>query len=186
MILPNFRPAYLTPIKIKSGSTPVTANWSDITFDKSEEKHTVTEQRITGLSSPITLSLQWSRAAETFLFYRISPTPLPEGLTIYNIKSLNAPVGEGLTFDPYNEDESFPLFRDPCAMSHGFTSAGAYPADSCDEIIINNNDYVAFIYFAYSTPFSPYPFNTTVTIGNLSDPITPNATVDTFTCTAQA
>jgi len=183
MILPNFRPPYLTPIKIKSGSIPVTANWSDIVFDKSEEKHTVTEQRITGLSSPITLSLQWSRAAETFLFYRISPTPLPEGLTLYNILSTDPNAPAGLTFDPYDNDGSVDTFRDPCEFSHGFTAAGAYPADSCDEIVVNNNDYVAFIYFAYSTIFSPYPINTSVTIGNLSNG---NATIDTFTCTAQS
>jgi hypothetical protein len=183
MILPNFRPPYLTPIKSISGSAPLAVNWSDITFDKSEERHSVSERQITGLSSPITLSIQWTRAADTYLFYRVSPTPLPEGLTLYNIKSIDPSAPAGLTFDPYNESESLPLFREPCDISHGFTAAGAYPADSCDEIVVNNNDYVAFLYFAVSSIFAPYPINTTVTIGNLSNG---NATLDTFTCTAQS
>ena len=178
MILPNFRPPYLTPIKIKgSGNNPDSLNWTNIVFDKSEERHTVAEQKITGISSPITLSIEWIQAGGLYLFYRISQTPLPEGITLYNISSIDPNAPGGLTFDPYNNDGIQDNFRLECDMTHGFTSAGAYPSGSCDEIIVNNNDYVAFAcYQNAAPPFVPYA-TFTVTIKNQSNG---GALLDTF------
>ena len=184
MILPSFRPSYLTPIKIKGsgGTTPNTLNWSDIIFDKSEEKHTVTEQQITGISSPITLSINWTRTPTIFVFYRIAPTPLPEGANLYNILSTDPNAPAGLTFDPYNNDGSQNNFRLPCDETHGFTAAGAYPTDTCDEIVVNNNDYVAFVCFQDAAPpFIPYS-TWAVTINNQTNGGT---LVDTFNCSGQ-
>jgi len=179
MIIPGFCPAYITPIKIKgSGNSPNAVNWSDIVFDKSEEKHTVAEQRITGISSPITLGIEWFQAANLYLFYRVAPTPLAEGSVLYNILA-----GPGFTFDPYNNDGVQDNFRAECDFTHGFTSAGAYPSGSCDEIVVNPDDYVAFVCYQFaSPPFVPYS-SFSVTIKNLSNNDDP---LDTFTCTNQA
>jgi len=182
MILPNCRPAYLTPIKIQGSNNP-SVNWGDIIYDASEQKHTVAEQRITGIASPITLSITWVRGTQVFLFYRVSPTPLPEGLTLYNIRSTDPNAPSGLTFDPFNNDGLDDTYRFPCDVTHGFTAAGAFPSDSCDEIVVNNNDYLAFVYFAYSTFVVQYPISSTVSIGNLSNG---GVELDTFICTAQS
>lgn len=185
MIVPNFRPPILTPIKIQGSSTniPDAVNWSDILFDKSEERHKVSEQRITGIAQPITLSIEWFRAANLYLFYRISQTPLPEGITMYNILSTDPNAPDGLTFDPYNNDGFQDNYRAECEFTHGFTSAGAYPSDTCDEIVVNNNDYVAFAcYQTASPPFVPYS-TFTVTIKNQSNG---GALLDTFDCINQA
>lgn len=181
MILPNCRPAYLTPIKIQ-GSTNLSVNWGDIIYDASEQKHTVSEQRITGIASPITISFNWIRGQNNYLFYRVSPTPLLEGLTLYNIKSTDPNAPAGLTFDPFNDDiDGNPQYRLPCDMTHGFTAAGAYSSDDCDTVVVNNNDYVAFVYFAYESLFASYPISSTVSIGNVSNG---DVVLDGFTGTA--
>ena len=181
MILPNCRPAYLTPIKIQ-GSTSLSVNWGDIIYNATEQKHTVSEQRITGIASPITISFTWVRGTNNYLFYRVSPTPLPEGLTLYNIKAVGLGVPAGLTFDPFNEDiDGNPQYRDPCDMTHGFTAAGAFSSDDCDTVVVNNNDYVAFVYFAWSSPFGGYPISNEFTIGNQSNA---GVVLDGFTGTA--
>lgn len=66
-------------------------------------------------------------------------------------------------------------------MTHGFTAAGAYSSDDCDTVVVNNNDYVAFVYFAYESLFASYPISSTVSIGNVSNG---DVVLDGFTGTA--
>jgi hypothetical protein len=161
MILPNFRPPYLTPIAIKgSSTTPAGVNWGNINFTASSGTHSITEQRITGIGSPIVLSMNGVWGAGSKLYYRVGPTPTTVANPVTNI-DFSGPFDYTVGFG---------------SSSLGYTAALPYN-DSTGSFTVNNNDYVSFMCWG-SDPPGPVGYPTwTVTIKNESDN---QAILDTF------
>jgi hypothetical protein len=163
MILPNFRPAYLTPIKIQGSNNPAAVNWTNIRFTASSGTHQITEQQITGISSPIVLSLNGAWGASSKIYYRVSPTatPLPNPL-------LNIDVFGGSTAFDYSVAFG--------SSSQGFTACLPFNSTG-STFTVSNNDFVAIICWG-SDPPGPAGFPTwTVTVNNESSGA---STLDTF------
>ena len=78
MILPNFRPPYLTPIKIQASSdvTPDAVNWVNITHNFANDETTITEKQITGINQTITLQVSVANIAVPNIgfYYRVGNT----------------------------------------------------------------------------------------------------------------
>lgn len=158
MILPNFRPPYLTPIKIKGTSdiTPNALNWADIRFTASSGEHEVTEQQVTGISTPITLSINGVWGTDTKVYYRVASTPASSN------PLLNTSVGG--PFDP--------------SIGDGTSSAGYTYNNPNPSFVVRNNDYVSFVIWGQD-PLGPATWSPfTVTVKNESEVGSP--TIDTF------
>jgi hypothetical protein len=164
MILPNCRPAYLTPIKIQGSNNPAAVNWTNIRFTASEGTHQITEQQITGISSPIVLSVNGAWGSNSTLYYRVAPTttPLPNPL-------LNIDVFGGATAFDYGVGFG--------SSSQGFTACLPFNS-TASSFTVNNNDFVAFICWGADQLGPGIVFPTwTVTVNNESAGA---ATLDTF------
>ena len=164
MILPNCRPAYLTPIKIKGSNTPASINWSNIRFTASSGTHQITEQQITGISSPIVLSVNGSWGSNSTLYYRVAPTAttLPNPL-------LNKDFFTGVTAFDYAVAFG--------SSSQGFTACLPFNSTG-STFAVNNNDFVAFICWGADQVGPGIVFPTwTVTVNNESAGA---STLDTF------
>jgi hypothetical protein len=95
MILPNFRPPYLTPIKIITSSgadvVPNAINWGQATYDVAIPEYTTTEKQVTGINQTITLKLTGAWGVNGFVYVRVNSTPLGDGWVTTD------PVGDGFS-----------------------------------------------------------------------------------------
>lgn len=166
MIVPNFRPPYLTPIKIKGSSVnPNVLNWTDIRFTASAGEHQFTEQQVTGIGTPITISVNGSWGTASKLYYRVSstPNPLPNPMINKDIIPTAATA--------FDYDLAFGQ------SSQGFTACLPFN-DTTGSFTVNPNEYVAFLCWGQDQ-IGPAGFPTwTVTVNNEST--SPPSELDTF------
>lgn len=136
MILPNCRPAYLTPIKIKSTASgpdviPDPVNWGTAIYTDGASLYQLTEKQITGINQTITLKLTGVWGTNAFVYFLVSNTPMGDGATIDPVMGGYTLISPNGTFTVSNNQYvSF--------VCDGFPFPGTWPTWTVT--VLNNSD----------------------------------------------